>query len=262
LYFVQAGLFLSCATAHAEERKSRRPLPEALLTESATDIDAVEAGELELELNAARAAARRGGAGATLTSLEVEWRVLKEFGLRIEPSYSLVRDAGATAANGDFGLSGALAFGLWHDPVRELHVQAELLGRTPESANARVFEPGEPELPFAADLLAAVRRGRWTLRATVGAEAGGAFAHAPLHTDLALLTGILPEERFGFLVIDLRADWAREAPFVFAPEIVADTSPLDLPFRLGVALPFNFGADLTQTSYGVFVRFAWITNRD
>jgi hypothetical protein len=244
------------------EEPLRRPLPESLLTESTTDIDAREAGELEVELNVAKAAARTGGAGATLISFEIEWRALTEVGLRFEPSYSRVTNREASSRGDSFGLSGALAFGLWHDHACECHLQGELLGRTPEGANARVFEPGEPELPVAADLLAAVRRGRWTVRATIGAEAGGAFAHAPLHTDVALLTGIVSDEHFGFVVIDMRADWAREAPIVFAPEIVADTTPLNLPFRLGVALPINVGVEPTRTSYGLFLRLMWIAGED
>jgi hypothetical protein len=248
-----------CALA---DPAARRPLPEALLTESTTDIDAQDPGELEFEVNAARAASRTGAASATLTSLEVEWRILREMGLRFEPSYSQVTNGDASARAKAFGLAAAVAVGLWHDRLRELHLQAELLARTPESASAQVFEPDETELPLAADLLAAVRRGRWTLRATVGAEAGGAFAHAPLHSDVALLAGFVSDERFGFVALEARADWAREDPFVLAPEIVADASPLGIPVRLGVALPFNVGVDSTHTSYGLFVHVTWITGED
>lgn len=248
-------------SASAEE-STRRPLPEALLTESTTDIDAEEAGELEWEANLARIGARMGGANATLTGLEVEWRVLKELGFRIEPSYAQTVDAGASAPRTFAGVGGALAFGLFHDFTRGLHVQGEIAGRTPESANAALFEPGESELPFAADLLGAIRLDRWTLRATVGGEAGGAFAHAPVHTDLALQTGLGPEERFGFVGFELRADWAREAPLVVAPEIVADAAPIGLPFRLGLALPVNVGADATTPSYGLFLRLILLIGRD
>jgi hypothetical protein len=241
---------------------ARRPFPEALLTESTTDIDAQEPGELELELNAGRLAARTGGATATFTSVEVEWRILQEVGVRLEPSYSWMASGAAASRDDAFGIAGAIALGLWHDRPREIHLQAELLGRTPETASARVFEPGETELPLAADFLAAVRRGRWTVRATVGAEAGGSFAHAPLHTDLALLTGVVPDERYGFLAFEVRADWARREPFVLAPEIVADASPVGIPFRLGVALPVNVGVDAARAGYGVFVRLQWVTNGD
>jgi hypothetical protein len=237
-------------------------MPESLLTESATDVDAEDRGEVEYEANLAAVAARAGGARATLTSLEVEWRVLKNLGLRLEPTYARIADAGPTSARNALGVSGALAFGLFHDFARDLHVQAEILGRAPDSGSALVFAPGETELPLAADLLGAIRFGRWTMRATLGGEAGGAFAHAPLHTDLALLTGIVPEESFGFVALEARADWARDAPLVVAPEVVADTTPIGLPFRVGVALPVNIGAESTRPSYGVFLRLILLTSRE
>lgn len=248
-----------CAAADAAERP---PLPESLLTESATDVDADEAGEVEYEANLATLGARRGSARATLTSLELEWRVLREFGFRFEPSYARVADTGAVVGRDQFGVAGALAFGLFHDFARDLHVQAELVGRTPDAGNARVFEPGESELPVAADFVAAVRRGRWTLRATVGAEAGGSFAHAPLHSDAALLTPFAGDMRFGFFGIEVRADWARAAPIVVAPDVVAITTPLGLPFSLSLALPVNVGADDAEASYGVFLRLMWLTSRE
>jgi hypothetical protein len=244
------------------EAPERPPLPESLLTESATDLDSTEAGEIEYEANLGTVGARAGGARATLTSLEVEWRVLREIGARVEPSYTHLVDAGARTGRDLFGISGALAFGLFHDFPRDVHVQAELLGRTAESANARVFEPGETELPLAADLVAAVRRGIWTLRMTVGGEAFGSFAHAPLHTDLALLTPFARDESFGFLGVEVRADWARVTPLVVAPNIVAVTTPLGLPFSLNVALPVNVGAGATDTSYGMFVRLMFMTSRE
>lgn len=256
-----ALLLLAPRLAFAAE-PSRPPLIESLLTESATDVDAREGGEVEYEANVSSIAARAGGARATLSSVEIEWRVFKEAGLRLEPSYARIVDAGTASGHNIFGGGGALAFGLFHDFARDLHLQAEILGRTPESGNAHVFDPSETELPLAADLLAAIRRGRWTLRATVGGEAGETFAHAPLHTDLALLTGILRDERFGFFALEARADWAREAPFVVAPEIVADTTPTGLPFRVGVALPVNVGAEATRASYGMFLRVILLTSRE
>jgi hypothetical protein len=85
---------------------------------------------------------------------------------------------------------------------------------------------------------------------------------APAHTDLVLLTGILPEERFGFIALEARADWARNAPLVVAPEIVADTTSVGLPFHLGVALPVNIGADATRPSYGLLFRLILLTSRE
>ncbi|HSU40399.1 MAG TPA: hypothetical protein VLJ38_12560, partial [Polyangiaceae bacterium] len=236
-----------------------RPLPEAVLTESATDIDAVEHGELEWELNLSVLGAREGGARSAATSVELEWRMLDELGLRLEPTLERFSD-GLTAST-EAGFAGALAFGLFHDFERDTHVQLELLAHTLESA-PHAFEMSDAELPGAADLVAATRRGRFTLRATAGAEAFGSFVHAPLHTELALLTGILRDERYGFVALDVRADWARRAPFVIAPEFVADGSPLGIPLRLSAALPFNVGARSTSESFGLLLRLTLTTERE
>ncbi|MGH7434325.1 MAG: hypothetical protein ACRENE_01470, partial [Polyangiaceae bacterium] len=107
----------------------RPPMPESLLVESVTDIDSADAGEAEYEANVASLGARSGGARETLASLEVEWRVLRELGLRFEPSYARVVAAGASRSDDRFGLAGALAVGVFHDFARDAHVQIELLGR-------------------------------------------------------------------------------------------------------------------------------------
>jgi hypothetical protein len=240
----------------------RPPLPESLLTESATDIDAEDAGETEYEANVVMLRARRGGASAALASLEFEWRVLRELGLRLEPSYARLTDVQGAASTPRLGMSGAVAIGLLHDFEHDFHLQAELLGRISERADETSVDPGEAELPASADLVAARRVGRLTFRTAVGGEAGGAFAYAPLHTDLAVLTGLTAEERYGFLAIDLRADWARSAPFVLAPELVGETTPIGLPFRLGVAFPVNLGVHATQPAFGIFMRLAILTQRE
>lgn len=248
-----------CAMQAAPERP---PLPESLLTESATDVDAEAAGEVEWEANVATVGARAGGARAMLTSAEVEWRVLREVGVRLEPGYTRLVERDGAGARDLFGVAGAIALGLFHDYPRDEHVQLELTGRTPEAANAIVFEPGEAELPVALDLVSAVRRGRWTLRVTAGAEAGGEFAHAPLHTDMALMRSYTDDERFGFFGVEVRADWARDAPLVVAPDMASVLAPLGLPLRLTIALPVNVGAAATETSYGLFVRLTVLTSRE
>jgi hypothetical protein len=242
---------------HAEA--ARRPVPEAVLTESATDIDAAEAGELEWEANVSVIGAREGGARTSASSLEVEWRFLREVGLRLEPSFEQFSDG--TESEHSFGAAGALAFGLFHDFARDEHVQLELLAHTTDRS-PHDFETSDTELPAAADLLGAVRRGRVTLRATAGLEAFGSFAYAPVHTDLALLTGFLANEQYGFMALDLRADWARRAPLVLAPEVVADGSSLGIPLLLSVALPYNVGARATTESFGVLLRLTLMSERE
>ena len=240
----------------------RPPMPESLLVESVTDVDSREAGELEYEANVASLGARSGGARAAITSFEVEWRLLRELGLRLEPSYARVVGTGGSPAEDRFGLAGGLAVGLLHDFAHDAHLQLELLGRTPDDAGRLPFEPGEAELPVSLDAVSAIRRGPLTVRATVGAEAGGAFAHAPVHTDGALLLPFSGEGRFGFFGLEIRADWARPAPLLLAPDVVALVTPLGLPFSLSLALPFQVGAGATDVSYGVFMRLMLMTSRE
>ena len=252
----------SVSAAAGEGQVQRLPLPESLLTESTTDIDAAEAGELEYEANLTRVGARTGGAFATLSSIEVEWRALQRLGLRLEPTYAHVTPSGATPGRDVLGVSGAIAFSLWHDFQHDQHLQLELLGRTADHDAGPVFDPGESELPGSLDLVGAQRYGQWTLRATAGAEAGGHFAHAPFHTDLSALTGIASDARFGYLAVEVRADWASPAPLVLAPEVISDLVPLGLPFRIGLALPLNVGASSTIPSYGMFMRVTLLTERE
>ena len=246
----------------ASESAQRAPLPESILTESTTDIDADEAGELEYEANLTRVGARTGGAFATLASVELEWRALRRLGLRLEPTYAHITPSGSTRGRDAFGLGGAVAFGLWHDFERDQHLQLEILGRTADHGASPVFDPGESELPAALDLVGAQRFGRLTLRATVGAEAGGQFANAPVHTDLSVLSGIVSDARFGYLAFELRADWASPAPLVLAPEVISDLVPLGLPLRMGLVLPVNLGASATAPSYGLFLRVILLTERE
>jgi len=255
---VSVAAFTLSFAARAGAAEPRPQLPESMLTESATDVDAVAGGEVEWELNAAVLGARRGGAGARALSLEVEWRVLAPVGVRVEPFID--QTLGGTFRERQAGLSGALAFALFHDLERDAHVQLELLAHS--RSDARDFEPSETTLPAAADLVSAVRLGRVTLRATAGAEAFGAFAHAPLHTDAALITGFLPNVQYGFMALDVRADFARRAPLVVAPELVADGSPRGLPLRFGVALPVNLGARATDTSFGVMLRLTLVSESE
>jgi len=244
--------------ARAEEGPGRPPLPESLLTESATDVDATEAGELEIEANVASMRAHRGGSQATLYSIEAEWRVLTQVGVRLEPSYARM----AAPTSDSFGLAGALALGLFHDFAHDFHVQAELTAHTTDGPEQLGLDPSETVQPVAMDLVSAKRVGRFTFRSALGVEAGGAFEHAPLHADVAAMTGILPDARLGFVALEVRTDWARKNPLVLAPEVVSDWTALGLPFRLGVAIPLNVGADDTRQSYGIFMRLILLTDRE
>ena len=62
------------ASVHAQEseREGREAIPEPLLTESVTDIDAANGGEVELGVNGQTLHALYGGARAWQASAEIE----------------------------------------------------------------------------------------------------------------------------------------------------------------------------------------------
>jgi hypothetical protein len=68
--------------------------------------------------------------------------------------------------------------------------------------------------------------------------------------------------QYGFVALDVRADWARRAPLVVAPELVADGSPLGVPLRFGAALPVNLAARSTEPSFGVMVRLTLVAESE
>ena len=64
------------------------------------------------------------------------------------------------------------------------------------------------------------------------------------------------------MALDVRADWARQAPLVVAPEFVADGASLGLPLLLSAALPFNIGARATNESFGILLRLTLVSERE
>lgn len=238
-------------------------MPEPILTESVTDLDGTEAGELEFELNASTLRARRGGAYLHQGSLEVEWLVTKRLGLRIEPLASRGRDPGAVEAKTEAGASAGVSWKLFQDFAHDFHVQIEALGRVPWDQTSIIAQPGDPELPFVLDVRTGARAGWLTVRSGLGVGAGGSSAHAPVRASLALLTNFEASGRFGFWGIELDADAARDDPFVLALNIVPDLTPTGLPFRVGLALPWNLvGISSAEPGLGIFVRVFFVSGRE
>jgi hypothetical protein len=276
-----AGAILATAarTAAAADEPSpsgvpptdRPPLPEPIFTESTTDIDGYEPGEIEFDANGATMAARRGGARVLQATFEVEWKIWSRLGVRLEPGFSRARDELTTAAatatstsfHDAFGFRAAAAWSLLHDFPRDLHVQIEASQRFADDApGASRTEPGEAPLPFSADLKAAIRWADWTLRTSVGAEAGGTPAHAPFRAQAAILRPLTSEMRFGFFGLEMDADWGRPDPVILAPNVWADVTPIGLPFRMGVAIPIVVGAPDTVPAMGIYLRLLFLTSRE
>jgi hypothetical protein len=255
---------LAIRVARADELE-RSPLPEPILTETATDIDSSAGGELELALNGYSLLPRTGGARAAQASIEAEYRITRLLGVRVEPWFARTRESGAATFDRELGIGGALAVTLLHDFAHDLHLQAEIAGRTPGLAGrdaALSSELNEAALPYDVSLRAAMRVGRFTLRPSIGAEAGGTSAHVPLRASLAVLTGLDDATRFGFFGLEIDSDFARRAPLVLAPNLVADLTSLELPFRLGLALPLFVGRDRELPFAGVYLRLLFVSERE
>ena len=259
-----ASVLLTARTAFADGGETERPpLPEPIFTESTTDIDGYEPGEIEFDLNGSEAVARRNGARVLLTSVEMEWKVWNRLGVRLEPSFASAREELAPSSTTGFGFRGAAGWNLVHDFRHDFHLQIEAAERfVDDTPYAFRIQPGEAPLPFSADLKAAVRALGWTLRASVGTEAGGAFAHAPFRLQAALMHPFTREMRFGFFGVEMEADWGRPDPVVVAPNVWADVTPVGLPARLGIALPVVVGAPDTFPAVGVYLRLLILTSRE
>ena len=68
--------------AHADETIPHRPpLAEPIFTESVTDIDGYEPGEVEFDINGSESIARRKGSRLLQSSFEIEWKVWSRLGV-------------------------------------------------------------------------------------------------------------------------------------------------------------------------------------
>lgn len=252
----------SPARADDDDARVRPPLPEPILTETVTDVDGAEAGEVEVEVNASALRARREGAYLYQGSVELEWLVTRRFGLRIEPLVSRGLEPTAASARTEGGLGGGLSWKLVNDFAHDFHVQIEALARAPWDQTSIIAQPGDPELPFVLDVRSGARAGWLTVRSALGVGLGGTSAHAPLRAGLALLAPFEKTGRFGFFGVEVDADAARDDPFVVALDIVPDLTPAGLPFRLGLAIPWNVGVSSWEPGLGVFVRIFFVSGRE
>ena len=235
------------------------PMPEQILTESITDIDAIEAGETEFAFNAQTLRARQGGARAWQASVEAEWRATSHLGLRLEPSYANLAEEGRSR---EFGLQAAAAWGLIHDFQRDFHVQIEATARL--TGNEKPFEsqPGDSSSPYSAGVRVGKRFGSWTFRPGAGAEVGATPAHAPLWFGMGILYELGAAGALGFVGIEMDADGGRQTPLIVAPDFMVDMKPIGLPFRLGFAVPYVVGADRREPSIGFYLRLLARTELD
>lgn len=231
------------------------PLHEPIFTETVTDIDAEDGGELEMELNLSSYAARRGAQAQRRSSVEIEYRAVRQIGFLLEPAVEQAREGGPSRYRYDLDTGAAL--GLLHEG--SFHLQLESGVRIGSSGRAEMV--GDSALPGHADVRGALSLGSVTMRSSVGAEAGGSPQTTPFRASLAALAGI-GDGRSGFAGVELEVDGARRAPYGVAADVVADLTPLGLPFRVGVGLPLLLGAPSRSPSFGGYLRLFWVSARE
>ena len=252
---------IAAETIAADETEGTRrpPLPEQILTESITDLDAIKPGETEFAVNGQTLRATQGGARAFQTGIEAEWRATSHLGLRLEPSYASLIEEGRS---NEFGLQAAAAWGLLHDFAHDFHVQVEATARFTRDDRPYESQPGDFSLPFAAGVRVGKRFGPVTLRPGVGAEIGATAAHLPIWFGMGALYELGEGGRYGFAGVELDADGGRQTPFIVAPDFMVDMKMIGLPFRLGIAIPYVPGAPATEPSLGIYLRLIVRTEVD
>jgi len=221
-------------------------MPEPLITESITDLDGDQAGELELDLDGLLGT-RRDASADWQGALEVEWRALERLGLSLE------LDLGGALGSSDtvIAVRPAASWLLLHQRPLDLHLMVELSLRLPTSADAD-HEPAEGAMPLNGGLRAGLRSGAWTARGFLGAGVGAGSAHAlPLRLEAALLW---ERPSLLFLGVESRADWSVRAPWTLAPDLVLRGRRFGLPFDVGVAAPWSLGARSGEPQLGILLR--------
>jgi hypothetical protein len=251
VFAVSAPIVALLVLAGETPPEQRAPIPEPILVETITDIDAPRAGEIEVELNSSFMRSPEGGAFQLEVGPEIEWLVTDHLGTMLELFGGREADADAPSVN-RFGVGAGLSWKLLHDFPHDFHLQAEARGRFPTDLSTT--EPGESALPFSVDLLSALRAGRWTVRSSIGVSVGHGAAHLPVQGSAVVLTGFGSSQRHGFWGLEATADGAKVAPFALGLDLVPDLTPAGLPIRVGVVGSYTFGAPATLPSWGAFLR--------
>lgn len=213
----------------AGERKPT--IPEPLVAESITNIEGTEAGELELDVVALLLRHASGGTASWL-GVEAEWRATRHLGLAVEAAVS--RAASDEPALGQ--VRAGLAWSLFHDFARDLHVQAEATGRFGGNEKERAGGPLELPYPYSAGVRAALRSGPLTLRAGTGAAFGGG---ASLFAHLAAFHTFGDSSLHGFAGLEVNANLGAGAPLSFVPQVFVTVPFFGVPVDVGLGVPWS-----------------------
>jgi hypothetical protein len=226
------ALSASCVLAADGVSAERRPpLPEPLIAESITNIDSTEAGEVEFDVEALLLRRSSGGTTSGL-GVEAEWRATRQLGLAAEVAVG--RSGSGEPALGQ--IRTGLAWSLFHDLARDLHVQAEATARFGGDNEELGEGPAELPYPYSVGARAALRSGLLTFRAGTGV----AFEDgASLFVHLAALRSFGGSSLHGFAGLEVNANVGAGAPLSFVPQVFVTVPLFGAPVDFGVGIPWS-----------------------
>jgi hypothetical protein len=223
-------------------------MPEPIVEETTTDIDATDAGEVEFEFNSSLLRTRDGTGYVLQLGPELEWLATDRLGTLLE--VGIAREWMPGQSGYDVGVNIGLSWKLLHDFARDLHIQAELVARLPPTGDSTV-EPGESTAPASLDVRSGYRRGGWTFRNSLGLLLERSPRYAPIRGSGVILRGF---GGLGFIGLEAEVDGARSNPLFLAADIAPNLMALGWPFKIAVVLAYSPDVPDGAPAYGLLFR--------
>jgi hypothetical protein len=220
-------------------------MPEPLIGESITDIDAEDAGEIETDFSGLVIAPIHTNDVYYVGGAELEYRITRRLGASIEFGMygAMMGENPRRIAN----LRAGASFALLHTRSG-LHLQLEAKVRAFDEIappfNEEFSEPTDPSLPYSFGLRAGYRRKWLTLRGGFGYALGES---SPRPVPLIIDTAVLIEFARGFTGVEVNADLGRPSPLIVIPEVVLGLNK-ESSVRLGLGMPILFGSGIVSLS--------------
>jgi hypothetical protein len=243
----------------------RRKLPEPLVGEAITDLDAREEGEFEVDLGVKAVSRRATGAVFFDSEIEGEWRATRLYGMALEVGFARI-SGGLLTDPPLVSVRMAHSFTFLQSYAYELFAQLQVGIRLYPWSEDIGLELGASALPLSLRLQVAHRRGAATLYASVGLSGGRAPVEIAVLANLsvffeagATVGGIRRRFELG---VELDADRARAIPWAAIPQVAINVAPLRVPIRIGIGLPLFLGTASGELPFGVLLRLTIEAERD
>jgi len=236
-------------------RAGESTIPEPVVEENITDVDASRVGTVEVDFTGSMLAPRAAPkTGSWSSELEAEWRPVDRLGLGAGVAWGGSTSGFSPTSAGAVVPRVAASYVFVRDRPRHLYFQWEASARAVNREAAALDDPLEATLPYTAGVRWATQAGPFTLRAGLIGEAGGSFAHAPIRQSYGALLQCFDLGSRLYLGAELVEDWARASPLLVVPEVLLLSRLLGAPVRLGIGVPSTLGAR-DRSEAGIAVRF-------